>query len=314
MLQIPIELLKPHVLRYNIGSLAECLNKLEHTTVASTRGLQTEKDIAARIEGFTVDTEKRPHAGDFVIWKRPDYRIMIEVKNYTSTVPRSQWEKFVSDRQISGYEAAIMITNQPVVGIENRVWFSGPVACVVSYDTDIINLVCQAMAERVEAKVVTEHDLQNKFDSLQHSLDILFELKCCADRMSKCLTKEMLSIYKKIDRLILNTKTLISSVAQLASEVKFDTGFGSRVEVAEKLQTLLRDEDRIEIRGNVVTVTRVEQVLIFTNLKTKLKISFTPRTRDFTNYDVNFIGGRVEIDITEKNYSTDIWDVIAKLV
>ena len=100
---------------------------------------------------FTVkDTSKQGHKGDFVITYSRDGTVktcMIDIKNYSSTVPKKEIDKFLEDLTFGTYDCGLLISyNTKFVGIPEHIYFedfmssSGkiPVLYLTSNEPEII--------------------------------------------------------------------------------------------------------------------------------------------------------------------------------
>ena len=76
------------------------------------------QELSDHFPDWTVSSTKATHCGDIII-TTPLERIMVEVKNYSGTVPSDQIEKFYSD--MDQYHYGIFVSNSRIAKQKNRI-------------------------------------------------------------------------------------------------------------------------------------------------------------------------------------------------
>ena len=118
------------------------------------------------------DVSKRGRAGDLFIWRETHEpikaRVLVEVKNYSSTVDSAEVDKFYRDlRANQSICGGIFISlNTRIRGIDTsfefKIWNSMPVIFMVSNDEELINIAAGLIWAHVDSRSVIDDEVYQK--------------------------------------------------------------------------------------------------------------------------------------------------------
>ena len=292
-------------------------------------GRKGEMIIEEIIEGFMIE-KRGSHCGDFVIYKKdyPNIEIMIEVKNYTSSVPSEQYEKFLNNIKDNKYAGGIFISNQPISGFNGKLITSDKIV-IYSYDPNVINISCETLwcrlFDRFNYKMLdVEGEIQSYCKLLSSNLDTLVRTKNLAlsiqknnEKLINTLTHEidsLISKQKKTINLIINKISPITSIIETSYFVKLPEGeyiYNSVPEIREYIEKIMNN---ISTHKNVIIaqnknkfeVNYGEKKILLELFKTKVDIIFKPNKFDFNGIeDFSFASGHIIFTINKSNCGSE---------
>jgi hypothetical protein len=208
------------------------------------KGIEGEDEFEQMCENmlsqqFTINnTAKKSKAGDFFIeWKSPEtsrvYKYLIDIKNYKSTVPSKEIDKFYRDLELQGsLDGAILISlHSKIVGrksvfqYEERFVNSNmlPIAYICSNEPNVISEIIKFMCNLSEIRKICNvrmsssekimmciKDLESSIDLFSRSRGNLQDIKLMLEKQFNKIFIDLLSVEhvfkSKIDTI---TKTLI---------------------------------------------------------------------------------------------------------
>jgi hypothetical protein len=301
-------------------------------TSGTSVGLATEKNILAAIEDFEVE-KGGILCGDAIIWKKnsPNVRIMIEIKNYTGVVPKSQIEKFHRDLEENGFSGGIFITNQRVSGQEAVL--EGNTIFLQSYDPQIINAACTLLWSVLFDKQYYKFlDYKNNIipycnillEHVQSVVKTKKNLEALHKDFDRCMQASISNVSKTISIINDMTNHIIMEASPLVMTQKLRRFV--LPDIANPILPLCRDRlqkllETLSPEPILLTHTKNKYEYCMGGKKicihfftTKIDIIFQPAHFDFSGVDdsFSFSGGLVTVKITAKNAETDVFDCIEK--
>lgn len=298
------------------------------------KGLVVEKNIAESIENFEI-SKGGSHCGDFVISKKkyPNIRIMVEIKNYTSTIPRTQFEKFQRDIDDNQFSGGVLICNQPVSGADI---INGNIAIIQSYDPNIINPVCEFLwATLFDKQFYKFLDYKNNIvphcNILLDNIGDLVKIKKSVENLQKESSKTLQNVIYGINKTIQTINDMTNNIINESSVVVLTQKLNQFYlpDITNPILPLCRDKlkavlEKICKNGSILLAHKankyeysIEGKKITINfLATKIDVSFEPAILNFENYIqyISFADGIITVKITAKNSSDDnVYNTITSL-
>lgn len=153
-----------------------------------------------------ASTRCEPHAGDLIV-NIDGMRILIEVKNYESQIPREQVNKFLYDIDIQRPNAAIFISlHSAITGVPSRLYQDGSIIYMNFADiaeaahADLIDFIIKGLLEQYLSQTqIYQHSVICEFAAAQKQLRVLKD-RILAERFDH-VRKEMRN-FEKIAQLI----------------------------------------------------------------------------------------------------------------
>lgn len=336
MIEIPIKLLNSKLQNLTTEEIINILNSLPVIKPQQNqviRGKTTEIAIENIIEDFEIK-KSSTHSGDFVINKRnyPSIKIMIEIKNYSNTIPNTEYVKFVDDINNNNYHGGIIIANQNISGLKAGIIDYNKIF-IDSYDPQLINIMCEMLWAKIfdmqKYKFIdVEGDIILQCGVLNTIVDNMINIKNSCELIKKNNEKLITKCAKDIDTCIIDTRKIINKIINKLSTEKITTKtlnielpsgdyFHNTVSaVGEKILGMLKflhikicplDDIIISQNKNIYEYNYTGTKIMVEYLKTKTTIKFKPIIQTFINMNVNFVDGLIEININRANYS--IFDI-----
>lgn len=200
----------------------------EYSDTAAVKGLQGENEFEDMCKNLLssqfslINTAKKSKSGDFFIeWKSPEtgqiYKYLIDIKNYKSTVPSKEVDKFYRDIELhSSLDGAILISlHSKIVGkksvfhYETRLFNTNevPIAYVCSNEPTVISEIIKFMASLSEVrqtcginmsgseKVMRSiKDLESSIDLFSRSRGNLQDIKLMLEKQFNKIFIDLLSV------------------------------------------------------------------------------------------------------------------------
>ncbi len=345
MIEIPISLLNSKIQNITSTEIINILNSLPTLNKVQNnvfKGKISEKSIENIIENFEIE-KRNTHSGDMIIWKKdyPNIKIMIEVKDYTNTIPNDEYQKFINDLEHNHYAGGIIIANQNIQGIKPNTIDNNKMF-INTYDPQIINISCECLwarlFERYHYKFIdSESEIIVQCNILANSIERLTNIKSNIELMKKNNEKLLKKIFIDIDLDIIEIRKVINKIVNKISRVditmqtsKLELPTGdyfhqSNLVVKEKIEELINkihisicpldnfiasiNKNKMEINFNGIIK------ILFEFLKTKTIIKFKPKVFHFEGTNINYVDGLVEIVINKGNFSTyNLVEIIEKFL
>lgn len=288
-------------------------------------GRRGEFDIKTAIQGFDK-VKPKSHSGDLIISKPeyPSILIMVEVKNYSSTIPRALYEKFESEVDLGLYSGGVFITNRPVQNVEKK--YNNKII-IDSFDETAVNLGCHMLwnklYERAAMKLICDNmkitknclTLLNSVEVIKHvQHDIEQFIKTSGlllNRAATSLSRTNIDIKKVTNKLSSDVGTLATSFT-LEKKIIIPSidctilTLGRHI-LEEFLLTYATGHAISTQKANIMEYNFDGNKINLKFLKKKIDVMFKPRQLiiDFDTYNVNYIDGLCIVEITEKNYHND---------
>lgn len=177
--KIPINLLSSNARNFTAFQMAQIINaSVQPVTVPTTpaiKGRAAEVNyISAFKNTFCVrDTAKCGGKGDMIIWKadQPHIKILVEIKNYTNTVPSKELEKWNRDIDNTGCQGALFISNRAVC--RSNITINKNAIILTTEDTT----VAVAAADLLHRKLLVEmtHIFEDRFIKFNEQFVLISE-------------------------------------------------------------------------------------------------------------------------------------------
>lgn len=227
-----------------------------YSDIAPCKGRQGEdefKTICANLLSaqFTlINTAKQARSGDFCLeWRSPEtdrvYRYLVDVKNYRSSVPTKEVEKFWRDIEASSYDGAFLISlHSRITGKNAGFQFEEklinmtclPIAYICSSDPTIISEVIKFMTSMTEVKMrcgislTKSQKVMRSISALESSIDLF-------SRSRSNLQDIKLTLEKQFNRIFVDL---------LSAEHIFKTNIKNVVE------SLIEESASLEVRPSIL--------------------------------------------------------------
>lgn len=199
-------------------------------TISTYKGQQGEQYVFDILkDSFKLkDTSKIPKSGDFQIQTEQGW-IMVEVKNYSSTVGKNELDKFYRDLDrnnnvcgglfISLYSSIVgkgkIQLNNELIGGRNI-----PVVYVSGDQEDIIQLVCDMLITRLKINSDTNEKkfIRCKIEQLSEDLTLLSQVRDSINCTRNMMNKSLSDMYNMISSAEIN---LLRTISDIKSEVNW---------------------------------------------------------------------------------------------
>lgn len=327
MLTIDRELLQPEIRDISAEKVINLLNsfiltkKIQESSYE--KGKKGEQTIEEIIKNNFVVEKKSEHCGDFIIHKPeyPEVKLIIEVKNYTRTVPEKEIEKFFSDIELNKlpgiFVSATRVVNWPMFEIKNNY----AVVCGFENFAVIVELFYFKQLSFKKFKFLkAEKKIQALFKKIQNSVDSISEIKILMQNLGKNFNICQDRIYKICDKIKFETEI---EVDKLSREMR-----GEKVEIVEdfypdgifaaKAKPIIQQfldsyfnvkpiQAKLEGKTTKVEYSNGDKKIMFEFLKTKINIYFVPTNIDFVKFpNITVKNGLAKIELDEKSLHSEI--------
>lgn len=331
MLNIPRNQLKIQLQDITPEEAIQMLNSIPVIKVGKVnKGTHGETSVGLSINNFIVE-ERTKHAGDMVIWKEnyPHIKIMIEVKNYSGTIPESEYQKLIDDIEYNQFTGGILVANQDIRGVK-PFEISGGRVYVNSHDQQLVNITCEMLwaklFERQHYKMIdTEGQITIQCNVLASCIERLASIKGTVELIRKNNEKLLKKITDEVDSNISDMRKVINKVIRQVSQITTTIETRSKIklpageyfhdtvpavrerieEIIEKLyqSTCPYENALVSQTKNKYEINLAGRKIFFEFFKTKLEIKFKPAHMNFGEYPgVDFIGGLVVFEINKSNF------------
>lgn len=324
-------------------------NPLMYSQVPALRGLQGEIDFENMClnklsSQFKIhNTAKKAKSGDFIIkWTSPDtgkiYSFLIDIKNYTSTIPSKEIDKFYRDINLqSSLSGAMLISlNSKIVGKKSTFEYEEkifnmdciPIAYISSNESNVICEIIKFMFKMCEIK----HNCGVNFKNSEAIMDCIKDLELSINMFSRsrgCLQETKLVIEKQFNKIFMEMlsvehifKTKIQKITDelvksLNNPVDYSNNIINKLTInfsyyksSEDLDNMIR---HIFINGKWEDeyIKDNDWILHKDSGKIKLLFKFAKSSSTFILYDVNMddikkINSNYPGKITKQGYKSKI--------
>ncbi len=228
------------------------------------------------------DTSKQGKKGDFIITYSNTgtvKRCLVDIKNYSSTVPKKEIDKFYEDMTFGSYDAGIIISyRSKFVGIADHVYIeesclsSGkiPVMYLVSSDEE---LILQSI-ELIIAKSIIQQTKDINIDRIESLIEHINSALTNSADVRRLLSELQTSIAKSIQKC---QENLVTHEAHVKRAVKEMSGCVSKVMVNRILEHVPKIDPRDDNTDPLIKVdsssddTDLHGNLGFPDIKNKLE-------------------------------------------
>jgi hypothetical protein len=274
-----------------IASLLDTLALIPHikmkkdSDIPAIRGQEGENTFESIVSQFMStqykleNVAKSGKAGDFVIsWKGRNkiYKILVDVKNYKTTVPSKEVDKLYRDININNVAGGLMISLQSkIVGVKKMMELKEystnrgivPVIFMKSGTPSIIAEVIKLLFYVAEIKDLKNNKVQNHDDLLQHINRLNDNVQIIID-CRETLQLSKTSIEKSLNDIMLKLMTceysLVSKINQINSTLVEQHSLVqevSELKIAELSQDLQNDSkyDDLNIIKTIVSTFKVSE-------------------------------------------------------
>ncbi len=311
---LPISM-REHILNMSESDLCDIIYR-GYTKKSSVHSTEIGKKYELQIENIlmtkfqTINSTQIPHSGDFIISSRehPNYRILIEAKNYTRIVPSTEIQKFYADIGInSNIHAAVFISANKVTGIEASVY----------------NTIYSCGTRRIPIMFLSNMNTEIASDIIIGSIDMLFEYLCAGknNQSLEALLEHTHEIWREISHIhsscnelsrtrsvILNTKnTLVKQLDSVSDSLwHLESTFNRSVDQIRQLLVSMNPDnnpygDTYSISSVVDTITGFLDIkLICKDVNIKSAITQIIQ-RILTRYQEIYTQNYIKIHIDSKN-------------
>lgn len=281
----------------NIGQSGECKFKLicEHLP-----------------ENYKLnDTTKHGKKGDFVIKYTRDGEVkscMVDVKNYATTIPKKEVEKFQEDLLFGNYDAGLILSyNSKFVGISDHIYVEQmatgqgniPVMYVTSDDQDVILQSIQVLFMFTTAQQKKELEIsrvESLIEIVNHSLVSSADTRRLLNDLSGTIGKSIQECQRNLMMQEVQIKRALKEMSACVSKVM--------------LQKILPHVPKIESRSdNTDPNQKIEKPLDGTDMMTldRVPVESRPVVQEFLELEwqtKEFLGDVKQIcQLTSKNMS-----------
>jgi hypothetical protein len=229
-----------------------------------------------------TDTSKLGKAGDFII-VIDGFRILVEVKRYTRTVPGSELEKFYRDIEFNNIHGGLMISmTSKIVGVSRSMEYTHKY--VVGTEIPIVYLTLKDMTQSATRSciyaaidiMVADMKNSNSVVDMKHNISrIVGNIETNVNHLSNCRlivqeTQEMFS--KQMTKLVQHMLSVEINIKNSANLLKVttegdDIGRGGYEEVDAILQTVMSQFDlsAIEIKMLSIILGKIGPIILLKN-------------------------------------------------
>lgn len=201
--------------------LEPTINKLFGISKSTEKGKIYENVIETTIQEHFPNykyenTASTNHVGDGLLITSNGTRCIIEAKNYTTMVPKSQIEKLKSDMISTGINNAIMLSTGPIQGkkfvdIENDTM--GNIVYISNYfDSDPQLQLQMAITIMSNLALVQSTNIERKIDNLNATIEHVSKLKIDYIAMEKSIRTNLDTFYISLREYEMNVKTEIHNI------------------------------------------------------------------------------------------------------
>lgn len=174
-----------------------------------------EETIRSQTKHKYINTSQIDHSGDGILVLESGQQCIIEMKNYTNVVPKSQIEKLKYDMRVSGMLYAIMFSTSPIQGKRSFEMETDGMYNIIYvgnyFDNDSYIHLAITMLEHIVTKDSVSFNKQQLL-SLNESIETVSKLKNDFLVMEKVIRTNLDTFYISIREYESNIKTQINNI------------------------------------------------------------------------------------------------------
>ena len=214
------------------------------------------------------DTSKQGKKGDFIITYShmgTVKRCLVDIKNYTSTIPKKEVEKFFEDLNFGSYDAGLIISyNSKFVGIADHIYLEEPCLAYgkipVMYLSTSDSLIISQAIELLIVKAIVKQSKDVNVDRIESLIEHINNALANSSDVRRLLSDLMGSISKSIQKCQESLVTHESHIKRALREMANCITKAMIEKVMPLVPVLEAREDNIDPNQPVTTSADLEPV------------------------------------------------------
>lgn len=245
-----------------------------------------------------ISDSKTFHSGDFIIEINGIY-ILIEVKNYSNSVPSNEVKKMYNDINRTSVNAGLFISNSPISNIDKNIYmetsiingYDTPVMFIISKNTEnyfeeLITYVIDILLSYCNKNKKIKDDIRDKINTIELQIQNASKIRVMLNELIQNNISKLTSIQTELLLLELRIKETIKSMSLV---VYIDNDIKNFV-VNNEFETIIKgliDEKKFTYEDNKL-VSKDKKIEFYVN-KRILKCNINLQLKQFISFNLENI-------------------------